>query len=126
MKLHLDQANGEYRISGYGENAIVVNDETHNGAIIVRVDEAPEPWVVTDNQTLDANAIEQLLTLRPEVLLIGTGARQQFPPVETLAALYSASVGFEVMDTRAACRTFNILAGEGRTVVAALLPIDQP
>ena len=63
----------------------------------------------------------QLLELRPEIVLLGTGARQQFPHPRLTQALAAAHVGLEVMDTRAACRTFNILLGEGRRAVAALI-----
>jgi len=62
-----------------------------------------------------------VLALRPEVLLIGTGPRQVFPDRALLAPLHAARVGFEVMDTAAACRTYNVLVGEGREVAAALI-----
>jgi uncharacterized protein len=62
-----------------------------------------------------------LLAHRPEIVLLGTGATQRFPHPRLSAPLAAARVGFEVMDTRAACRTYNILLGEGRRVVAAVL-----
>jgi uncharacterized protein len=70
---------------------------------------------------LTAADLEPVLALQPEVLLLGSGVRQVFPPHELLARLYAARVGFEVMDTGAACRTYNVLVGEGREVAAALL-----
>jgi len=64
---------------------------------------------------------EALLASSPEIVLLGTGAMQRFPPPRITAPLLRARVGFEVMDTRAACRTYNILVGEGRNVAAALI-----
>jgi uncharacterized protein len=63
-----------------------------------------------------------VLALEPEVVLLGTGARQQFLHPSRLAPIYRAGVGVEIMTTAAACRTFNILVAEERRVVAALLP----
>ena len=62
-----------------------------------------------------------VLELQPEVLLIGSGPRQKFPDRGTLAALYESRIGFEIMDTGAACRTYNVLVAEGRSVAAALI-----
>jgi uncharacterized protein len=123
VKLHLDNAHGEYRISGYRPGAIVVNDTVYEGSLLVRVDEAPQTWQA--GQQLDGEAIEVLRATEPEVLLLGTGSRQHFPAPASLQALYAANIGFEVMDTRAACRTFNILAAEGRRVIAVLQPLEE-
>ena len=73
------------------------------------------------NADLSVGDMEAVLALKPEVVVIGSGPRQQFPAPEILGALLSRGVGCEVMDTGAACRTYNVLASEGRTVVAALL-----
>lgn len=121
MKLHLDNPSGEFRISAYADNAIIVNQVSYAHALVVRVDAEPERWAVSDLSALTGEALQALLQPPPEVLLLGTGARQQFPEGEVLGALYTAGVGFEIMDSAAACRTFNILAAEGRRVVAALL-----
>ena len=67
--------------------------------------------------------IDALLELDPQVILLGTGARQIFPAMALLARGLARSIGIEVMDTGAACRTYNILMAEGRQVVAGLLPI---
>ena len=65
-----------------------------------------------------------VLNLDPELVLLGTGAKQQFPAMEILATFHRAQIGIEIMDTAAACRTFNILVAEGRHVAAALLMIE--
>lgn len=123
MKLHLDNPTGEYRISGYSAGSIAVNGVHYEGALIVRVDEAPCAWEAAATSALGTQAVQALLPLAPEVLLIGTGVRQHFPDRDGLRLLYEAGFGFEIMDSAAACRTFNILAAEGRRVVAALLPL---
>jgi len=70
---------------------------------------------------LEVNHFSQIVDLKPELILIGTGSRQQFPKPELLKNLISAKIGFEIMDSQAACRTYNILVGEGRKVLLALI-----
>ena len=123
MKLHLDNA-GEFKITAYAPGSIVINDRPYNGSLVIQVSEPPGPWNIQDITELDQSATQELLSLKPEVLLIGTGTRQKFPPLEHLRWLYSAEIGFEIMDTAAACRTFNIIAGEGRRVLAAVLALE--
>jgi uncharacterized protein len=79
-----------------------------------------EPKRLTE---LTESHLELVLSLDPELVLLGTGAKQQFPAMEILTALHRAQIGVEIMDTAAACRTFNILVAEGRHVVAALIMI---
>ena len=123
LKLHLDNPHGEFRISSYAEDAIVVNDERYTGSVIVTPTNPPESWDLNEIARLDIQAMEPLLAGKPEVVLIGTGPRQIFPDVAVLAYLSKREIGIEIMDSRAACRTFNIVAGEGRRVVAGLLPL---
>ena len=122
MKLHLDKAAGEFRISGYTADAVVVNQVPQNGPVIVSVHNEPQAWTPANAQQIDAAAVAQLLALEPEVVLIGTGARQHFPDMQLFSDFYARGIGVEIMDTNAACRTFNIVAAEGRQVVAGLLP----
>ena len=85
-----------------------------------------EDWPVTDVRTLEVDALAPLLALEPEVVLIGTGACQAFPPPATMAACLSKGIGLEAMTNAAAARTFNVLAGEGRRVVAAFVLEGAP
>jgi uncharacterized protein len=80
-------------------------------------------WEPNQLPELSVAHMEVVLSLDPELVLLGTGARQQFPAMDILVTLHRAQIGVEVMDTAAACRTFNILVAEGRHVVAALLMI---
>ena len=80
-------------------------------------------WEPEQIAELTAAHLEEVLSLDPELVLLGTGARQHFPAMDILATFHRAQIGIEVMDTAAACRTFNILVAEGRHVAAALLMI---
>ena len=80
-------------------------------------------WEPNALAELTAAHMDVVLSLDPELVLLGTGAKQQFPPMEVLRRFHRAQIGVEVMDTAAACRTFNILVAEGRHVAAALLMI---
>jgi len=81
------------------------------------------PWAPASFEALTAADFEALLAQRPELIVLGTGDRQRFPHPRLVAALTSERIGVEAMDTRAACRTYNILMSEGRKVLAALLPL---
>jgi uncharacterized protein len=79
------------------------------------------PWDAANFDALTAAHFERLVALEPEVVIFGSGARLRFAPPALLRALIERRIGVETMDTAAACRTYNVLANEGRTVVAALL-----
>ena len=124
VKLHLERAAGEFRILGYQAGGIVVNEQTYTQAVVVSPQIAPQAWAIGSIHEMDGSSLEALLAHEPEVILIGTGRKQVFPDMRLLASMYERHIGLEVMDTAAACRTFNIIAGEGRRVVAGLIPFD--
>ena len=123
MKLELDTIRAdEYLIRAYGPDEIMVKDTAYNHNIVVCIDQAPTQWQLGTANTITASDISALLrVLTPEVVLIGTGTRHNFPPAAALVPLLEAKVGYEIMDTAAACRTYNVLASEGRRVVAGLI-----
>lgn len=82
-------------------------------------------WLCSRFEDLTAQHFERLAATRPELVIFGSGSRLRFPPPAFLRSLMAARIGLETMDTLAACRTYNILAGEGRNVVTALL-IETP
>ena len=84
-----------------------------------------DTWKVGDPRAFTAMDLEPLLELDPEVILLGTGASQVFPPPAVMAACLSRGVGLEVMNNAAAARTFNVLAGEARRVVAGFVLVPQ-
>ena len=120
MKLQLEQAAGRCVFTGYGSGYVAVNHTRHERAIVVTPD-AVEPWDVSGFSSLEPTHFDRLLAHVPEIVLLGTGAQLRFPPHTLTRPLATARVGLEIMDTPAACRTFNILIGEGRRVLAAIL-----
>ena len=121
MKLHLNQAGGRNAFTGYGEGYVLVNGVRHELNLLVVPDSPVAAWAVQDPWAMSAEQVSHLAGLDAEVLLIGTGPRLRFPPPKLLQPLFQAGIGVEIMDTPAACRTYNILMGEGRKVVAALI-----
>ena len=91
-----------------------------HGVLVPRVG-AVEPWQRGGFDALEAADFERVAALAPEVVLLGSGARLRFPAPALLRALIERGVGVETMDTAAACRTYNVLAAEGRSVLAALI-----
>jgi len=120
MKLHQATGEGQNLFTGYGDDHVQINRERHDGSLIVTPD-AILAWDVVRFEELDEHHFQGLLDHHPEVVILGTGATQRFPHPRLSAALAAAGVGMEVMDTRAACRTYNILLAEGRKVIAAIL-----
>ena len=107
--------------TAYGQGYVAVNGVRYETSLIVMPDRITEDWKVLDLEALDQQDIEALVALQPELVLLGTGDALRFPDPRLLANLTHAGIGAEVMDTRAACRTYNILAEEGRNVAAALI-----
>jgi len=119
MKLQLDSQEG-MAITGYGEGWFAVNERRYAASIVVMPGRLPQDWG-GGFAALSVSDFEMLRALAPDVVLIGTGARQRFPDPRLLSPLIEARIGFEIMDSPAACRTYNILMAEGRRVAAALL-----
>jgi uncharacterized protein len=120
MKLHLNQDPGLQLFSGYGAGFVAVNGVRYERCVVVSPQGVTE-WSVTGFEALTPADFGFIESLKPEIVILGTGAAQRFPRPELGRALAATGVGVEVMDSRAACRTYNILATEGRKVVAAIL-----
>lgn len=125
MQLNLEHPDHEFLLRGADGSMAVVNNRRLTSSFIVSPDRLVEAWSVTDPRALSAADLEPLLELDPEVVLLGTGSNQVFPPAAVMAACLSRGVGLEVMNNAAAARTFNVLAGEGRRVVAGFVLIPQ-
>lgn len=106
--------------------SVTVVDRVLTRSFLLAPDRIVEDWPVSQAGEFDAASVEAIAALEPEVVLLGTGTRQQFPPREAQVALLRRQIGVEVMDNAAACRTYNLLAGEGRRVVAAIMLPQQP
>jgi uncharacterized protein len=120
MKFQVLQAGNQNVITGYGEGYVSINTQRYTSPVIVTPNRTVAEWDVHDFAALEPAHLQALLDLKSEIVLLGTGERQQFPRPELMRVFVDARVGFEAMDTRAACRTYNILVSEGREVLAAL------
>ena len=121
MKLELARTDGLNTFTAYGEDYVSVNGIRHNHNVAVLPDRLIPEWTQADFDTLTVADFELLAGLDAEIILLGTGKQLRFPRPELMRPLALAQKGLEVMDLQAACRTYNILAAEGRKVAAGLL-----
>ena len=121
MKFQPDTFAGTNAISRHEQGAVWVNNERFEGGLLVPWKGGVRAWSATDHASLTAEHFGELLALKPELVIFGSGQRIRFPPPALLRPLIDARIGFETMDTAAACRTYNVLLAESRSVVAALV-----
>jgi uncharacterized protein len=123
MKLHSDKLEIQ-SVTAYGEGWIAVNGQRHSNSLVLTPKGQLLPWPCSRFELLEASHFDMLIELAtepPELIVFGSGSKLRFAPPALLRGLMARRIGVETMDTAAACRTYNILAGEGRRVVAALL-----
>ena len=121
MQLNLEHPEHEFHLRGADGQAAVVNDRRLDASFVIAPDRLVESWGVADARALRVEDLAVLFELEPEVVLLGTGATQVFPAAAVLAACLARGIGMEVMNNGAAARTFNVLASEGRRVVAGFI-----
>jgi uncharacterized protein len=125
MKLHPDASNA-YAIQSYSQDGVIVNGQLQTGPLLLCAVQGPKLWSASSFDSLSNSSFDELLEFQPELVLFGSGERIRFPAPHLLKGLFSKGIGVETMDNGAACRTFNVLAGEGRRVLMVLLPVAQP
>lgn len=137
MKFNLEVSIGNYHILSYrpGQISLILpadaddvktiapDQETLSRSFVISPRELMRNWPPQRFEDLDPSHFAMLAKLQPEFVLFGSGARLRFPPPALTASLLNQGIGVEVMDTGAACRTYNVLIAEGRNVAAALLMI---
>jgi len=121
MQLNLERPDYDYFLRGADGKSALVNDRTLTRSFIIAPDKLIEDWPVREVAALAVSDIETILALNPELIVLGAGAAQGFPPAETQVACLSRGIGLETMTNAAAARTFNVLASEGRRVVAGFI-----
>jgi len=121
MQLNLERPDYNWSLRGAEGDHALVNDRILRASFVVSPDTLLEHWPVTDAATLEVAQLEPILAMRPELVVLGTGERQVFPPPAILAAFLTRGLGIEVMTNAAAARTYSVLAGEGRRVVAGFV-----
>jgi uncharacterized protein len=125
MKFQPDRAEGVNVIVRHEPQRIWVNGQSHAASLVVPWQGEVQAWGVSAREALEATHFERLLAWQPSLVIFGSGNRLVFVKPALLRPLIERGIGVETMDTAAACRTYNVLASEGRTVVAALL-LESP
>jgi uncharacterized protein len=121
VKFHLQTAAGRNLFTGHGNGYVAVNGVRYANSLVVTPERVHDDWPATDFDHLTAEHFDFLSALAPDIVLLGTGAMLRFPRPALSRSLIAARIGLEVMDNAALCRTFNILVGEERNVIAAVL-----
>ncbi|MRV74963.1 hypothetical protein GJ700_24930 [Duganella sp. FT92W] len=121
MKLHPSSTQQYQTVTGYFIGGVEINAQPFNYNLYMLPEVAPRPWPVESFEALAVEHFELLAADQPDVVILGTGERQRFVHPRLTNPLLSKRIGVECMDTNAACRTYNILMGEGRRVTLALL-----
>jgi uncharacterized protein len=121
MKLHADRPGSSHYIQRFEGGALHVAGQVLRGPVILAADRIITDWLPRPLAQLELEDFRLALDLEPELIIFGTGSTHRFPDPRLGFAIMSAGVGFEVMGTAAACRTYNVLVAEDRRVVAALL-----
>lgn len=122
MKLHLNTDASQLLFTGYGDDHVLINGHRHEASLLLSARGVEiAPWAGLGFEALTAAHFEWVALREFDILLLGTGTRLRFPHPSLTRALVEARIGLEVMDIGALCRTYNILAAEGRKVGAAVL-----
>lgn len=121
MKLHATSTQQYQTVTGYDDSGVEINAVRYAHSLVVMPEVAPAAWPVASFDALTKEDFAQIEAAEPDVVILGTGARQRFIHPKLVAGLAARRVGVETMDNQAACRTYNILMAEGRKVALALI-----
>lgn len=121
MKLHSTPTQQYQTVTAYDDSGVEINMNRFSHSLTVMPETPPAAWPVSSFEDLQVEHFEQLGAASPDVVILGTGARQRFAHPRLTTPLTSRRIGVECMDNQAACRTYNILMGEGRKVALALI-----
>ena len=121
MKFTEDYATGVNVIRSYDDSGIIINSNHYSNSLVVSSNRLIDSWPIQQINELNPDALGLLLELEPEVIVIGTGHRLEFPSPKAYASIINQGIGIEFMDSGAACRTYNILISENRKVVAGII-----
>jgi uncharacterized protein len=121
VKLQPDRTEGVNAVAAFSGTECLIQGQLHRGSLIVPWRGDVQAWACRSVAELRSEDMEALAALAPELVILGTGTKLKFPPSALLQPLMRRRIGFETMDSAAACRTFNVLVGEARSVVLALM-----
>jgi uncharacterized protein len=122
MKFSLESRRHGHVVRGYEAGQILINNTPYATSLLLMGTHLDPAWGPTSSHDLSDAHVAVIANLEPEVVIFGTGMKQRFPAVSVFARLIDAGIGFEVMDTAAACRTYTVLSAEGRRVLGAFFP----
>jgi uncharacterized protein len=121
MQLMEQRDEGLFLVRAVAQDAVHVGDRKLTASFLLAPHRCIEHFTARSFSDFDATVIDSVLALKPAIVLIGTGTHQQLAPGAVMAGFLARGIGLEAMDSRAAARTYNLLAGEGRRVVAIFL-----
>jgi uncharacterized protein len=124
MKFSEYDGSSALKITAYTDTQIFINDQPYTTSLIITRQQVFTDWAAACPADFNIETLERLLSFRPELIILGTGQKTVFPNPEIMVKCSEAGVGFEVMDSASACRTYNVLLSEERKVVAGLLMPD--
>ncbi|MEI2646037.1 MAG: Mth938-like domain-containing protein [Candidatus Competibacter sp.] len=125
MRFNLEIDAHHHFIKSYGPGWVKINETEIRHSVVVTAEQLIADWPPQTFADLEEAHFAAVARLEPEIVIVGTGARQHFPPPPQLRPLLARGIGVEIMDTAAACRTYNVIMLEGRRIAAALLMIEQ-
>lgn len=118
----MESLDNGYVINAYTPGEIQINRESYRSSLLLMPDRLISEWEVRTIDDLSETHLSTFIQFNPEILILGTGEQQVFPPPALFVPLMKEGIGYEVMNTAAACRTYNVLLSENRRVLAALIP----
>ncbi len=121
MQFNLDSNVGKYQINSFQPGQVVINKQTYINSIIIAPEKIITNWQPQNYAEISEYDLKSILDLSPQIVIIGTGEQQHFLEQELLLPFLKQGIGIEIMNTDAACRTYNVLMSEGRNIVAGLL-----
>ena len=121
MKLDLDTCDATYVIKGYFDDGVQINNTIYSSSLIISPHKLQTDWEPTSPESINTGDLSRLTENDPEIVVLGVGHRLIFPDMQLIAPIMAQGLGVEIMDTHAACRTYNILIAEKRKVVAGLI-----
>ena len=124
MQIHRDTSDSINIIRALGADGVHVGQKLLTLPCVIAVATIIERWAVSSVAALSPDQLQPVIDLDPELIILGSGSSIEFPLPSINKFIHQRNIGFEVMDTAAGCRTYNLLAHEGRNVALALLPMQ--
>jgi len=121
MKISLATTSQKFAIRAYEKGKLIINEQAYCNNLVITPEQLIPDWRPQSIEDLTSRDFDEILALKPSMIILGTGEKQVFPSASLYAEATNAGIGVEIMNTPAACRTYNILMSEGRSIAAALM-----